>query len=280
MYYDINEILKEELEAVNYMLSRAEKFTGKQEKMMTSRTKKETVYHRRFVVVDKDGNKRRHSEKIGNAQHPRVIEIKQNHYNAKLKEKLQKAKEALEAMIGIYEGYDIDTVDEELYEVYRDYTGLVNKDPIFMSAQEWSRRPYIRNRYPFGEGSNVASDGERLRSKSEVIIYDQLSFLGIQFQSDVEVYLKDETGAEIHKDADFVIGVVHGRKPILEHLGKLLDPEYMDKSMKKLQLYIRNGYTLNKDLFLTADDAHGKLNAYVTMQLIRTMILPKTTTRR
>ena len=52
--------------------------------------------------------------------------------------------------------------------------------------------------------------------------------------------------------------------------------EYRDKAIKKLELYINNGYTLNKDLFLTADNRDGKINAYATMQLLRRMILPKT----
>ena len=122
------------------------------------------------------------------------------------------------------------------------------------------------------------SKGERVRSKSEVILHDQLTFLGIPFQSDVDISLIDESGAKIHKDADYLIGTIHGKKPVLEHLGMLSNQEYRDKAMKKLELYINNGYTLNKDLFLTADNRDGKINAYATMQLLRRMILPKTRT--
>lgn len=277
MYYDIDSILREELEAVNYLLDNLE-VQDDGSMLMVRPCKKEFTYHRRFVVVGEDGERQRHSEKLGNERHPKVIEMKQQKFNQTLKRLLEEAKSFLEDTIGKYKGYDMDVVEEALPAVYRDTTGLVNKDPVLMTAEEWSRRPYKRNRYPYGPEANVNSKGERVRSKSEVILHDQLTFLGIPFQSDVDISLIDESGAKIHKDADYLIGTIHGKKPVLEHLGMLSNQEYRDKAMKKLELYINNGYTLNKDLFLTADNRDGKINAYATMQLLRRMILPKTRT--
>lgn len=275
MYYDIDQILREELAAVNYLLDRIGNPPQKQEEMMLSTKGKGITYYRRFTTEDQDGKKYRPSEKLGDERNAMVIEIKQNHYNAKLRELLLKAKKFLERSIGKYKGYDIDTVDEALPEVYRDNTGLVNKDPILMSNEEWSRKPYIRNSYPLDKSSNIACDGQPVRSKGEVILYDQLVFLGIPFWCDAEVHLRDETGAVIRKDADVLIGTVHGKKPIVEHLGMILDDEYLEKSWKKIQLYVRNGYTLNETLFITADDRDNKTNAYAMMQLLKKMILPK-----
>lgn len=277
MYYDIDRILREELEAVRYLLSRMDDLLDEasEEVLELKPTKQELIYHRRESRENAEGVKKKQSEKIGNERHPRVIAIKQAHYNRQLKNHLEKAKAFLERNIGKYEGYDIDTIDAKLHAVYRDTTGLVNKDPILMSNEEWSRKPYIRNSYPLDKSSNIACDGQPVRSKGEVILYDQLVFLGIPFWCDAEVHLRDETGAVIRKDADVLIGTVHGKKPIVEHLGMILDDEYLEKSWKKIQLYVRNGYTLNETLFITADDRDNKTNAYAMMQLLKKMILPK-----
>ena len=276
MYYDIDRILREELEAVTFLLEKLEKVREQNTDTLEKKPgKKESVYYRRFYSSDETGAPRRNSERLGNERHPKVIEIKQKMYNEELYNHLQEAKEFLERSIGIYKGYDIDTIDAKLHAVYRDTTGLVNKDPILMSNEEWSRKPYIRNSYPLDKSSNIACDGQPVRSKGEVILYDQLVFLGIPFWCDAEVHLRDETGAVIRKDADVLIGTVHGKKPIVEHLGMILDDEYLEKSWKKIQLYVRNGYTLNETLFITADDRDNKTNAYAMMQLLKKMILPK-----
>ena len=219
MHYDIDEILREERDAVEFLLRKMEIMEERknhiEEKLEIKPGKMETTYHRRYKTVDQNGKVFRPSEALGNEREPRVIEIKQKHYNAMLKKKLEEAKAFLDENIGKYKGYDIDTVDEALPEVYRDKTGLVNKDPILMSATEWSRKPYVRNAFPYGNGKNVASDETQVRSKGEIIIYDQLLFVGLPFRSDAQVSLKDRSGLLIEKDADFVFFDVGERDPIL-----------------------------------------------------------------
>ena len=281
MYYDIDRILREELEAVTFLLEKLEKVREQNTDTLEKKPgKKESVYYRRFYSSDETGAPRRNSERLGNERHPKVIEIKQKMYNEELYNHLQEAKEFLERSIGIYKGYDIDTIDNALTETYRDHTGLVNKDPVNMTAAEWSRRPYMQNDFPFQNGRNLTSDGTRVRSKSEIILYDQLTFLGIPFRNDVPIPLMDENGVVIHKDADFQIGVLQKRKPVVEHLGLLVDAKYLNKAMSKVQLYIKNGYVLNETLFLTADDRDNRINAYATMQLFRKLILPMTTMKK
>ena len=274
MHYNIDKILREELEAVNFLLEKVNDVIGKREELTAKAVNGELVYSRRYYTVDQEGNRHRRAEKLGGERNERVIEIKQNAFNLKLKERLEEAKKFLVANIGKYKGYDIDEIDEALPKVYRDNSGLVNKDPLLMSAEEWSRKPYKRNSFPKGPGRNVTSDGTEVRSKGEIIIYDQLYFLSVPFQNDVEVILKDRSGRPIRRDADFRFFSLREIKPVLEHLGMLSDDYYLEKSMVKVKEYIEAGYTLNVDLFLTADDCFGKTDAYATMQLIKKMILP------
>lgn len=113
MYYDIDSILREELEAVNYLLDNLE-VQDDGSMLMVRPCKKEFTYHRRVAVVGEDGELHRHSEKLGNERHPKVIEIKQQKYNQTFRKLLEEAKAFLEENIGKYKGYDMDTVEDAM----------------------------------------------------------------------------------------------------------------------------------------------------------------------
>lgn len=274
MYYDIDRVLLEELEAVNFMVSMLEK--AGTPPVQGSLVKKNTSKGERYSFRDsRNAGKQRKSRLLGNADDPEVIKIKQRMYNQTFLKELKASRKFLQAGIGKYKGYGIEYIESKMSPAYHDKTGLVIKDPMLYYQNIWKKNQYPQIKYKEDSKLNVCSDGNKVRSKSEVIIYDILKSLEIPFHYEERLKLLDDTGTEVYKCPDFLIPIRNGKTCILEHCGMLRDPHYMQSMINKVQLYMRNGYVLNDNLFITADDFQGHINAYAAEQLVRKLILPK-----
>ncbi len=109
---------------------------------------------------------------------------------------------------------------------------------------------------PYVEGliHGTAKDGLFVRSKSEVIIVNQLVNAGIDF--DYEKLLEEDGHRCI---PDFSFSTPYGDRIIWEHLGMLGVPEYKASWERKLKFYESIGYTLGETLFTTQDHENGAI---------------------
>lgn len=109
---------------------------------------------------------------------------------------------------------------------------------------------------PYVEGliHGTAKDGLFVRSKSEVIIVNQLVNAGINF--DYEKLLEEDDHRCI---PDFSFSTPYGDRIIWEHLGMLGIPEYKASWERKLKFYESIGYTLGENLFTTQDHENGAI---------------------
>lgn len=119
--------------------------------------------------------------------------------------------------------------------------------------------PSIRDTHvsiPYVEGliHGTAKDGLFVRSKSEVIIVNQLVNAGLDF--DYEKLLEEDGHQCI---PDFSFSTPYGDRIIWEHLGMLGVPEYKASWEKKLKFYESIGYTLGENLFTTQDHENGAI---------------------
>ncbi len=191
-------------------------------------------------------------------------------YIKKLRKTLEEDKNLLMKIAGKYKNYDPDSIDEAIGAVYRDTTGLVNKNPGMMTDEEWQELPYESNLdYSFGNNPNIAYDGQEVRSKSEIILYNLIKMLGIPRHYEEDASLVNEAGQKVYKNIDFKLRDKHTKLVALEHLGKLTDQRYFENAMHKLRLYIINGYVLNDTLLLTADNAEGKLDSFSIVRMLK-----------
>jgi len=79
---------------------------------------------------------------------------------------------------------------------------------------------------------------EYVRSKSEVIIANELLRHNISYEYEQQLYAKDHSDWVL---PDFTIQY-EGDTWYWEHLGRLKDPEYVAQWERKMQWYARNGY--------------------------------------
>ena len=135
---------------------------------------------------------------------------------------------------------------------------LVLPDRVFLPGQlntgKWIRDTltgnYRTNPYFPKDLKHESNAGRWLRSKSEADWDDELTEAGALFRYDSEIRLK--SGKVIY--ADFVVLLpAENRLVIIEHFGRMDDPRYAMKNMRRLQEYAESGYILGRDLFFTME---------------------------
>ena len=271
MYYDINKIIHDELSSISNMLEKIARKTSIRRgiSLYGNMTSKGMSYHLRSL---EDGVRK--NVLLGQETSKDVIGVKQLFYNKELMSRLEKNKKLLERIDGRYLAYDSESIDNALSGIYRDTTGLVNKNPGFMSSEEWLKQQHSST-LPMAEKTHITSEGRRARSKSELIIHGILTQFKIPFKNDVDINLRTESDEKVYKNADFVMPSKKGGYIFLEHLGMLDKEEYLLRAIHKIRIYGLNGYTLNDRLFLSADGFDGSLNVQALSDMIEKVILPK-----
>ena len=140
---------------------------------------------------------------------------------------------------------------------------IITTDEQFI--RNWLAIPFVPKEIGDGVPVYITRNGERVRSKSEMIIADRLSANGIPYK--YECPLKIKNGV-IHPD--FTILKISERKiQYLEHCGKMDDPKYTENSVvKRVNDYSRAGIVLGDNLFLTFESSETPLDVRVLDELI------------
>ena len=108
--------------------------------------------------------------------------------------------------------------------------------------------------------------GERVRSKSEVIIADMLYREGIPYRYEYPVQLKGI--GMIYPD--FTVLNIRERKEVYwEHLGMMDDSVYAEKAVQKIVTYEQNGIFPGEDLVLTYETKKNPINQKMIMEMIK-----------
>ena len=118
---------------------------------------------------------------------------------------------------------------------------------------------------------HTSGRGEPMRSKSEVIIADQLTAAGIDYEYEAALVTQDGT-----RWPDFTIADADsGRIYYWEHCGMLNDPEYAERWAKKRKWYASQGIVPHEEapdatrvLVVTEDDEKGGISSQAIKELI------------
>lgn len=116
--------------------------------------------------------------------------------------------------------------------------------------------------------------GEKVRSKSEVIIANMLHNLGLDYRYEFPIEGTNQLGI---RRPDFVFFNSEHRPVLWEHLGMLHDEQYRERWNAKLTWYEANGFSQGINLFITRDEDDGSLDSQhirKTAELIKALINP------
>ena len=136
-------------------------------------------------------------------------------------------------------------------------------DDVFM--KRWQAVSYPRKPFSDDDPYYYNKRGERMRSKSEVMISDMLDEGGNPNHYEFPVKLKGY--GTVHPD--FMILHKRSRKVILwEHCGKMDDPDYVNYALRKLNAYYLNGYKPGDNLIITWESSHCPADFRVLQNIV------------
>ena len=132
-------------------------------------------------------------------------------------------------------------------------------------AVSWTGLPFTPDSDDY-----ITARGERVRSKSEVIIADTLARHGIPYRYEYPLELKN--GHIIHPD--FLCLNVRTRAEFYwEHFGLMDDPDYLERTLGKLKDFAENKILPGKNLLFTMESTACKLSTRQIENLINEFLL-------
>ena len=204
------------------------------------------------------------NEKLLNEDDAQLIhQLLQKKY---LKDVLKAAKKELTALEKMQKLYPT-TMPEELYEQLPE-SHRAGVEPIILGdiqdAKKWMNEPYVLK--PFKKGVPVYKSirGERVRSKSEVMIADRMYARGVPYKYECPIMIG---GKVIHPD--FSSMRMSDHKIIYhEHCGMMDDPDYVNDLVERVNLYNQAGIIQGDRLTFTFETSDKPLDIRVIDRLI------------
>ena len=198
-----------------------------------------------------------------------VILLVQKNYDIKVLAALEKQLKAIERFLKDYDPGAKQHVFEKMSEPRKN---LIKKG--FLTDEEfvkqWLNKPYGKMGFGKEDPEYYTSKGERVRSKSELLIAEALIRYNIPYRYEYPVY---HNGVLMAVPDFNCLNVRQRRDYYWEHLGMLADPNYANKNVKKLERYtLANGFD-ESSLILTTETNKHPLNTKVIEAKIRRFLL-------
>ena len=179
-----------------------------------------------------------------------AIKLAQRDYLKAVRRSAERELNALQAIMEMSDSWEKLYKPEEVYQILKEGKRELVR-PVLLTDQQytlqWMKREYQHK----GIGDDIpefmTDRGERVRSKSELMIANTLNRLGIPYRYEYPLKIGRVT---IHPD--FMILKPGTRKEYLwEHLGRMDDTSYASDTVYRILQYERAGYYIGENLILT-----------------------------
>ena len=189
-----------------------------------------------------------HSGKyLKKSDEPLIRALAQKEYEEKV---LSSAKEELVSLYNLNEFYKHSSMEAAAQSLHENKKALIN--PLFLSdeeyAQKWQSQEFEKNDFEANEDL-ISDRGEKMRSKSEVLIANALNRHNIPYFYEKPLKIDGKT---IHPDFT-VLNIRQRQEYIWEHFGMMSDQSYMDNAFFKIHRYMTNGYLPGKNFIFTTE---------------------------
>lgn len=201
-----------------------------------------------------------------------IKRLAQKDYDGALLKELERQLSLIEKFMQEYAKCDALKVFERLHKNRRQFVL-----PVQLSDEQyavrWLALPYKGKSFREGEPEFLTSRGERVRSKSEMIIADILAKNNIPYKYELPQQMKAAGGKLIPVYPDFTCVNLRTRQEFLwEHLGRMDDSDYSMKTVMKLRTYSKNGFIPGKNLILTMECDGIPLDRKEVEALVKTFL--------
>ncbi len=181
---------------------------------------------------------------------------------------LRKVEKELKAIDKFFAGCPKIKAEDIYQELHQGRQKLVQpiSVPQTKYISDWEQATYNGKEIDITIPEIYTAKGERVRSKSEVIIADILNSEQIPYRYEAPLYLN---GWGIFHP-DFTVLHVRERKEVYwEHFGMMDDVEYVEKAVQKIMIYVQNGIIPGKNLILTYETKKSPLNQKIIRMMIQ-----------
>ena len=146
--------------------------------------------------------------------------------------------------------------------------------PVEKRIREFRNVTYERKGFAENDKTEYYTHrGERVRSKSEKIIADELDRHGIPYHYERPLLLRvDGQMKEFHPDFT-AMNITTGEVKYIEHLGMMDNPGYYNNVLMKLDAYERNGLLIGKDILLLHESVYRPLNTRIIADYIQEFLI-------
>ena len=202
-----------------------------------------------------------------------VRKLAQRDYCIALRKKLKKLIAGLEDILPFYRNEDLENVFRKTIPARQAViTPLVI--PVEDIIREFESIQYEAKEFEKDDTTEFyTSKGERVRSKSEKIIADELYRYGIPYKYEMPIELNVWNKKVVFHPDFTVLNKRTGKKKILEHLGMMDKQGYYENAINKIDIYEKNGYILGDKLLIFHETATSPLNIKVMQNYIEHYLL-------
>lgn len=190
--------------------------------------------------------------------------LAQKDYDKKILDSVQKELNAIQK----YFATNPDKSAEHIYEsLHQERQKLIIpiQETDNQYIDKWKAVEYEGKEFKDNTPEFYTALGERVRSKSELIIADSLTREAIPYRYEYPIYLNGI--GKIYPD--FTTLNIKTRKEILwEHFGMMDDPAYVEKALQKIALYEQNGFFPGENLILTYETKKNPINQKLILLMI------------
>jgi hypothetical protein len=192
-----------------------------------------------------------------------IKELTQKDYLKRVLKEVKRELTAIEKMQRIYPDTLAEDVFDQLSEGRKKHAQPINIcDDEF--AAKWMAAPYKRKAFKNETTEFYTLKGERVRSKSEIIIADRLRAKGIPYRYECPL----KVGKKIIYP-DFSILRMSDRRVLYhEHCGKMGDPKYTEDMLSRAKDYNEAGIILGDRLFYTFESETTPLDVAMLDNII------------
>ena len=223
-----------------------------------------------YYQVFDDGSKKY----LGRNDQQLIIALANKRHFCKMTDAVERERDQLDRCLKILESgtqiSDIDKVYPSLHEGIRKLSGpfSITDDGYVM---RWLKKnSYLRNRKQLS-GQNKTLKGEYVKSKSEVIIADRMTYYGVPYV--YEITTAKDAFDEMRYPDFFILNKRTRKEYFWEHLGKMGDPKYAAANQVKMEQFSKQGIIPGKNLIVSFECGDRPLSTEYVDTIIKQLLV-------
>lgn len=209
---------------------------------------------------------------LGEKKKAEIKKMAQKEYCLKLNRKVEKYIKKLIELKDIYENEGLEQEYRKLHPARKELVEPLVK-PIENMIDEFEKIEYAGKRFTEDDKTEYyTAKGERVRSKSEKIIADELYRYNIPYKYEMPLQLHVGNKTILFYPDFTAINKRTGKKWVIEHFGMMDKASYYENALQKLDIYEKNNMLVGVDIIFLHETSSIPLNINTLRKYLETYL--------